>query len=341
MKINIAGWNRTRLENEILQLGFPRYKSDQIYRWMVQRDIFSFDKMTDLSKQNSRDLNLAYSIILPEVVTKLESKDGTKKYLLKLQDGLKIEMVDMDEEDRRTLCVSSQVGCPLKCSYCATGTILEFKRNLEAPEIVQQVLLANSLYPVKRVTNVVFMGMGEPLLNYDAVKDAVLTLNDKEGLNLGARRITVSTVGIIPGIEQLIQDKLPCSLAVSISTVDPVMRAHITPIEKKYPLSALQQTLKNYAYKSKRKLTIEYLMLEEMNDSKTDARKLVKFLEGTEATVNLIPYNSLPKGSFKAPKEPVIETIIRIIRAEGFDVTVRRSKGADIAAACGQLAGNK
>jgi 23S rRNA (adenine2503-C2)-methyltransferase len=339
MKINLAGLNRTRLQEVILQLGFPRYRADQIYQWMVIKNVYDFNHMTNLSLQNRRDLELAFDLVLPKIITEQQANDGTRKYLLSFTDGLNIEMVDMWEGVHRTVCISSQVGCALQCSFCATGTNVPFKRNLVSEEMVQQVLLANYRYPDIKVTHVVFMGMGEPLLNYENVFEAVRTLNDSQGLNLGARRITVSTVGIVPQILKMAEEHPPCNLAVSLCTVDENLRLNLVPIEQKYPLKELQEALRYYSLKSKRKLTIEYLMLNDYSDNPQDAHRLVAFLHGISALVNLIPFNSFTDSIFKATEESKINTFAEILASKGIDVTVRRSKGSDISAACGQLAG--
>ena len=316
----------------------PRFHADQIFTWFYQRRAADYGSMTTLSKSLRERLAEAVPLRLPEVLAEDRSADGTRKWLLGLADGKTVECVLMPVDDRWSLCVSSQVGCRLGCRFCTTGG-QGYERDLTAGEIVGEVVVAGrNLAEGERITNVVFMGMGEPLDNYDAVTRAIRILYDGFGLNLSSRRVTVSTAGLVPGIERLGREAdLEVSLAVSLNAPTDAIRGRIMPIAKKYPLDALLAACRAFPMRPRRRITMEYVMLKGINDRVEHARQLAKALEGVRCMVNLIRFNGNPADGYEPPEEADVLAFQETLRARGYRAIIRVSRGADIRAACGQL----
>lgn len=341
---NLLGLNLTQLENFALSLGEKEFRGRQLYRAIYHRREWDFTNMTDLALAFRSRLKTVASIFCPQIVDVVESSDNhTRKYLFRLEDGERIESVLMRENDRTILCISSQVGCALGCKFCATG-LMDFRRNLTTGEIVGQVLAVQRATST-RLTNIVLMGMGEPLLNYDNVAEALILLTDGNGIAVSARRITLSTVGIIPGIERMTEDRLPCKLALSLNAPNQEMRQKLIPIARKYPLKELFAALRRYERSTRHRITFEYVLIKGVNDSPISAKELKRLLNGFTAKLNLIAYNPMPDMSgvggreidFKRPSPETLEAFRRELERPGLTVMLRKSRGLDIAAACGQL----
>lgn len=345
-KINLLNFNREALAEFFVQMGEKPFRADQLIKWIHQLGVTDFSAMTNLSLSLRQYLTEHTEIRAPEIVTTQVSQDETRKWLLKLADGNCIEMVFIPEDDRGTLCISSQVGCPLQCDFCTTGKF-GFKRNLEVSEIIGQLYLAvRELSPDKTtkshvITNVVLMGMGEPLLNFDNVVKALDLMFDDLAYGLSKYRVTVSTAGIVPEIKRL-REVSPVSLAISLHAVDDELRSKLMPINKKYPLKDLLLACENYFRDELRRMvTFEYIMLAGINDSVNDAHKLVRLLQGIPCKVNLIRFNQGNLGSFnyKASSQETIDVFRNVLLAAGINTITRKSRGTDIKAACGELAG--
>ncbi len=339
-KKNLLNLNYQQLEELIVELGMKKFNAKQIYEWLHVKIIRKIDEMSNISKKN-RDLleEKAYIPYLNLINHQVSKKDGTEKFLFQLEDGATIESVLLKHKDRNTICLSSQVGCAVKCSFCATGQG-GFERDLYAHEIINQVYTIHRRLIKKGeiVNNLVYMGMGEPLLNLNNTIQSIEVLSDDKGLNISKRKITVSTSGIIPGIEKLLEIKIPIGLAVSLHAVTDQKRNEIMPINKRYPLQDLYTTLQQYQMYSKRRITFEYILIEDFNCSMKDADMLAEFMYGFDHIVNLIPYNEVEGTEFKKPTKEKIEkfyTQLKDIRK--INVTFRGEKGADIDGACGQL----
>ncbi|MCJ8143986.1 23S rRNA (adenine(2503)-C(2))-methyltransferase RlmN [Ancylobacter sp. A5.8] len=360
---SLAGLDRAGLSQALADIGLPererRMRVSQLWHWIYLRGATSFDEMTNVGKGLREKLSAAFTLDRPEVVVEQVSNDGTRKWLLRLPPDIAgdkphdVEMVYIPESDRGTLCVSSQVGCTLNCSFCHTGT-QRLVRNLTAAEIVAQVMVARDRlgdYPGRDravgpglptegdrlVTNIVFMGMGEPLYAYDSVALAIDILADGEGLGIGKRRITVSTSGVVPEIEKLGRDVGPM-LAISLHAVRDELRDVLVPINKKYPLKDLLEACRTYpAASNAKRITFEYVMLKGVNDSPADAKALVKLLAGIPAKINLIPFNPWPGTKYECSDWETIETFSDIVFRAGYSSPVRTPRGRDILAACGQL----
>lgn len=340
---NLVNLDRAGLENLFIRLGEKPFRARQVLRWIHQRFVTDFHAMTDLSQPLRERLANTAVIAFPEVVQRHDSADGTCKWLLRLADGGCIETVFIPEEDRGTLCVSSQVGCILDCSFCATGK-QGFNRNLQAAEIIGQVWLANRALgrnpKEKRViTNVVMMGMGEPLANFNNVVAAMQLMLDDLAYGLSRRRVTLSTAGIVPAIDRL-RAVCPVSLAVSLHAPADSLRDELVPLNRRYPLRALLAACRRYvAGDKKREVTFEYVMLAGVNDSLREARSLLRLLRGLPAKINLIPFNPFPGSTYRCSDR---ETVIRFreeLQRGGLVTVTRKTRGEDIDAACGQLAG--
>jgi 23S rRNA (adenine2503-C2)-methyltransferase len=323
--------------------GLPAYRGNQIADWIFCSAVKSFDEMNNLSQETRQHLKHKYPVGRSRVVRIQKSKDGTIKLLLELGDGQKIETVGIPYRDRYSCCVSTQVGCSIGCLFCATG-VSGFKRNLTAGEIVDQVLSIVDIAKDERhksqaadhiIDNIVFMGMGEPLLNYDATLKAIRLINEE--LGIGARRITISTVGIVPGIEQLMNENMQFTLAVSLHAPTEELRRHLLPGARKWPLYTLMDCCRDYIRKTERRVTFEYCLLEGINDSEEHAYKLAEVLSQVKNHINIIPYNSVAGLPFKSPSRKRVESFVNILKQSGLNVTQRMRKGADINAACGQL----
>ena len=318
--------------------GISAYRADQVAQWLYARGVDDPAQMTDLPAELRERLASDYGGSALRVRDPRVSVDGTQKAALVTHDERVIEAVLIPEEERTTLCVSTQVGCPLACSFCATGT-LGLDRNLTVSEIVEQVVRMSALLPEgRRITNVVFMGMGEPLLNLDAVVEAVKTLIHPKGFAMAPRRVTVSTAGVVPRIADLLE-RVPVNLAVSLHAADDALRDELVPLNKKFPLAALFDALRSIPRLGRRHpIFFEYTLLAGVNDSEDAARRLVELLRGLPAKVNLIPVNPHAGSPYRAPAPEVAERFMAVLANAGLTVTLRRSRGADIDAACGQLA---
>ncbi len=336
-KVILSKLSIEELESYIVSLGEKKFRAGQIFSWIWAKNAKSFDSMTDIKKE-SRELLKQNCQILDCTIKKRQiSSDGTIKYLIEFQDGLCAETVLMrfDNRSNLSMCVSCQVGCKMGCKFCATGKN-GFKRNLLAHEIVSQILLCQMDTGLK-ITNVVFMGQGEPLDNFDNIKKAIYLIN--KNLQISIRRMTLSTCGIVPKINELALCELKPTLAVSLHAPNHDIRKQIMPIENKYDIESLKKALKNYNEKTKDRITIEYILIGNLNDTKDCAMELIEFLKDLKCNINLIPYNSVDSSTFKKPAKKNLMLFKYILEASGKKVTIRLERGADIDAACGQLAG--
>ncbi len=343
-KINLLNYDRNMMRDYFARLGEKPYRADQFIKWIHGDGITDFDAMTNLSKSLRRQLQEQAEIILPEVALEKLSTDGTVKWLFRLADGNSIETVYIPESDRGTLCVSSQVGCALDCSFCSTGK-QGFSRDLTTAEIIGQVWLAvrrlseTDKRHDRKVTNVVMMGMGEPLLNYENVLPAMNLMLDDFAYSLAKRRVTLSTSGVVPMMEKL-RDTSEVALAVSLHAPNDELRNELVPINKKYPLSSLMAVCKNYfKEETKRKITFEYVMLAGINDQPKHAKQLITLLQGVPAKVNLIPFNPFPHAPYQCSSDEVIQAFAHRVRQSGIITTIRKTRGDDVDGACGQLVG--
>ncbi len=342
-KINLVGQSREELAATVAGLGEKPFRAKQLWHWIYYRGETDFAQMTTLAKSFRETLAETCEIRRPATVTEQLSEDGTRKWLLRGRDGNEFESVFIPEEDRGALCISSQVGCTLTCAFCHTGT-QKLVRNLSASEIVGQIMVARDTYnewpspPEGRLlTNIVMMGMGEPLYNYDSVAKALTIAMDGEGLAMSKRRITLSTSGVVPMIEQ-VGNELGVGLAISLHAVTDELRDVLVPINKKYPIAELLAACRAYPGSSNaRRITFEYVMLKDVNDSPADARALVKLLAGIPAKVNLIPFNKWPGVGYECSTPEAIQTFSDILNNAGYSAPVRKPRGRDIMAACGQL----
>ncbi|MEN6373043.1 MAG: 23S rRNA (adenine(2503)-C(2))-methyltransferase RlmN [Armatimonadota bacterium] len=331
--MEVLGATSTELEKLAVELGEPAYRGRQIAEWVYKKNADSFSSMTSLSAAFRGKLESAASLFRSEIIKRSKSRDGTAKYLLKLSDGQCIESVLLTYEDRVTVCVSTQVGCAAGCVFCATA-MSGFIRNLTAGEIVDQVLTLQR-EAGQRVTNVVFMGMGEPLLNYDEVLKSIRILNKEVGIAM--RKMTISTVGIIPRIRKLQSEGLQLTLAISLHAPDDNLRRELIPFAERYPLSELIPACKEYAEATGRRVTYEYLLLAGVNDTPAHAERLVALLRGSLANVNLIPYNEVAGKGYKRPSAAIVTAFRQVLEQNGIEVTQRYERGRSVAAACGQL----
>ncbi len=313
------------------------FQGKQIFGWLHQKRICDFDKMTNLSKPLRETLRARCIACQIEPLKTSDSPGGTRKTLFRLRDGETVESVLLRDRDRVTLCLSSQVGCPIKCLFCATGQG-GFARNLTAGEIVEQALrLLENEDLEGRTPNIVYMGMGEPFRNYDAVAKSIRMLMSPDGLGIGARRITVSTAGDIPGIRRFAEEPWQVRLAVSLHAANDELRTRLVPLNRKYGLRPLMATVRDYAKATGRQVSFEYVLLRDVNDSPGHARELAKLISGLDAVVNLIAYNAVTGAEFSAPSRSVCEAFKRALVDAGVKATLRQERGGDINAACGQL----
>lgn len=332
-KTNLKGLWIQDLEKLLSDLGERRYKANQLALWIYNKGISRFDQMTDLSKTLREKLDsMAYLDAIKLVKAQTSEVDFSEKLLFELKDGERIETVLMLEKDRITVCVSTQVGCPLGCTFCATGK-MGFKRNLTPGEIVDQIIALKD----RRPTHVVLMGMGEPFLNFDNTIKTLKIINSELGLSFAAKRITVSTAGIPDGIRKLAGLTSKIKLAISLNAPTDEQRNELMPINKKYPLKTLLEAVKYYTEKTKRRITFEYVLIKDFNDSQKDALELSKLVRGIPCKINLIPYNSVPDLPFEKPSEEKIVAFRDYLFPRCPTVTLRRSKAEDIQGACGQL----
>ncbi len=342
-RIDLVGMDRAELESVAEALGEPAYRSRQLYQWIYQRGVIDFADMLNLSKATRTRLTEAYRIGRPDIATAQLSTDGTRKWLLAFADGNEAETVFIPEAPRGTLCVSSQIGCTLTCSFCHTGT-QRLVRNLEPSEIVGQIMLvrdALDAWPAAAVnrplTNIVMMGMGEPLYNFENVKKALSIVIDDEGLAMSRRRVTLSTSGVVPEIRRCGRE-IGCMLAISLHAVRDELRDMLVPINRKWPIDELMAACRDYTTLSNaRRITFEYVMLKGLNDSLADARELVRMMSDIPSKVNLIPFNPWPGSIYECSSNSAIDRFAKLLRDAGCVATVRSPRGQDIMAACGQL----
>ena len=343
-KVNLLGFDREALEAFFVELGEKPFRARQILQWIHQNGVSDFHAMTNISKALRDKLAASAEVRPPEVVLDQHSEDGTHKWLLRLDDGQCIETVFIPEKDRGTLCVSSQVGCALDCTFCSTAR-QGFNRNLSVAEIIGQVWVARQcLQPEigtsRVVTNVVMMGMGEPLLNFDNAVSAMKIMLDDLGYGLSKRRVTLSTSGVVPAMDRL-KEQLDVALAVSLHAPNDALRDQLVPLNKKYPIKELLAACKRYlgAQNHRARVTFEYVMLEGVNDQPEHARQLIKIMQGVPGKVNLIPFNPFPETRYKRSGPDAIRRFRDILMAAGINTITRKTRGDDIDAACGQLAG--
>ena len=335
--INVLNLTPEELKKKFSELGLEAYRADQVLQWVYEKGVYDFDRMTNLSLDLRQKLKNLFVVALPaEILRECSDEDKSTKLLLKLADRDTVETVYIPKDERRTACISSQAGCKFHCAFCASGQA-GFFRNLSMGEIVSQVLLARDLAPDKKLTHLVFMGIGEPLDNYKEVLRAIRTLNSKTAFGIGARKITVSTCGIIPKIEAFGEEGLQVELSVSLHGPKDAVRGAIMPVNTAYPVKELVDACKRYAKKTKRAITFEYILIRGVNASEKDAHALAKLLGGMLCKVNLIPYNPISEFPHEAPPYEEIVRFQQILQQGGVKTTVRFSKGRDIQAACGQL----
>lgn len=342
--MNLFGLDRAALRAEFERRGEKPFRADQIMHWIYRRGVDDFAAMTNIGKELRARLSEHFEIRLPELVAEQLSKDGTRKWVLRLPEGQAIETVYIPEDDRGTLCISSQVGCAMDCSFCSTAQ-QGFSRNMNTAEIIAQVWFAAktlgcNFQTDRKISNVVFMGMGEPLANYNAVLPAINILLDESGFGLSKRRVTVSTSGLVPFMDRLRGD-VDTALAVSLHAPNDALRSQIVPINRKYPIGELLAACRRYTDGKDRKAHIiyEYVMLDGVNDQPEHARELARLLGGMPAKVNLIPFNPFPNTEFRRSPEPRIRAFAEILRSKRVLTMIRKTRGDDIDAACGQLVG--
>ena len=349
--INLVGLTRDAMRDTLIAHGTPekqaKMRVGQIWQWIYEKGISDFDAMTNLAKPYRAELSQHFTVVRPEIVSKQVSLDGTRKYLMRIAGGHEVETVYIPEDDRGTLCVSSQVGCTLTCSFCHTGT-QKLVRNLTAGEIIGQVLVARDdlgEWPIqgapknetRLLSNIVLMGMGEPLYNFENVRDAMKIAMDPEGISLSRRRITLSTSGVVPEIARTATE-IGCQLAISFHATTDEVRDKLVPINKKWNLTELLDALRTYPKLSNsERITFEYVMLKDVNDTDEDARRLIKLIKGIPAKINLIPFNEWPGSPYERSDWDRIQKFADIIYKAGYASPIRTPRGEDIMAACGQL----
>ena len=332
---NIKDYNLEDLKQEMLSIGEKPYRAEQIFKWIYIDKVKTFEEMTNLSLELRKKLEENYTMCNFKILKKQESSDGTKKYLFDVLDGNAIETVLMEYNSWKTICVSSQIGCKMGCKFCAS-TGIPFVRNLTSGEIVEQILAVEQDIQ-GRISNVVFMGIGEPLDNYENVINAIHILNNQKGLNIGARHISISTSGLVPKIYKLAEENIPCTLSISLHATTNEKRSSMMPVNKTYPIEELIQACKDYIEKTNRRISFEYALAKDNNDNLSDAKGLVKLLKGMLCHVNLIPINKIENGSFTKSSNENILKFRDYLNDHGIVATIRRELGSDIEAACGQL----
>jgi len=334
---DLAGLELSELEQALESRGIERFHARQLYRWIYKRGVTDFDRMTDLAKSLRTRVREEFTLSTPTVISDEQSIDGTRKFVLQLGDGKRIESVFIPDTPSMTFCISTQVGCAMACGFCLTGK-MGLVRHLTAAEIAGQVrVLAAATNLLAVPFNIVLMGMGEPLHNYDNTMKALRILHTEPGLAISPRRVTLSTVGIVPGLERLAREPLMPNLAVSLHATTEEQRTMLVPPNRKYPLAQIIDTCKRFPLKNRSRITFEYVMLAGVNDSPDDARRLVKLLSGIKAKVNLIPLNPAPGIPYERPSDERVDRFAQILADRHLTVSVRKSRGRDIRAACGQL----
>jgi 23S rRNA (adenine2503-C2)-methyltransferase len=334
---DLADLDPLELEEILESRGIERFHARQLYRWIYKRGVTDFERMTDLSKSLRVRLPAEFTLTTPRVVSDEQSIDGTRKFVLELNDGKRIESVFIPDTPSMTFCISTQVGCAMACGFCLTGR-MGLVRHLTAGEIAGQVrVLAAATNLLAVPFNIVLMGMGEPLHNYDHTMKALRMLHAEHGLAISPRRVTLSTVGIVPGLERLASEPLMPNLAISLHATTEEQRTLLVPPNRKYPLAQIIDTCKRFPMKNRSRITFEYVMLAGVNDTPEDARRLVKLLAGIKAKVNLIPLNPAPGIPYERPSDERVDRFAQILADRHLTVSVRKSRGRDIRAACGQL----
>ena len=332
---NIKEYNLDELQNELLALGEKKYRAEQIFKWIYVDKVKEFDEMTNLSIELREKLKKEYTMCNFKVLKKQEASDGTKKYLFDVLDGNAIESVLMEYHHGKTICVSSQIGCKMGCKFCAS-TGIKFIRSLTCGEIVEQVLAVEQDIGDK-ISNIVFMGIGEPFDNYDNVMKAIKIINNQKGLNIGARHISISSSGLVPMIYKFADEELQCTLSISLHATNDEKRSSMMPINNRYNIKELMEACKYYINKTNKRISFEYALAKDNNDNLDDAKELVKLLKGMLCHVNLIPINKIENGNYvKSTNENIIK-FRDFLNKNGIVATIRRELGSDIDAACGQL----
>lgn len=342
------------LAEELVSMGMKKYRAAQIYEWIYRNHAQTFDEMTNIARSERVILDERFYLPVPRLLKTELSEDGTRKFLFELEDGHTVESVLIPDEDRNTICISSQVGCAQACRFCLTGSG-GFRRNLESFEIVDQVLSVEKILakesnggafsstgspnyePVRYITNIVLMGMGEPLANFDNVIRALRIITAEKGLGFSPRRVTLSTNGLVPEIDRLGKSGLNVNLAISLNATTDEVRDWLMPVNRRYPISELLAACRRFPLAERRRITFEYVLLRDVNDSEEDARRLAKLLRGIRSKVNLIPFNPFPGTEFKRPDDSAVRRFQKILLDHHYTAPVRESRGRDISAACGQL----
>ena len=332
---NIKDYNLEELKEEIVSLGEKKFRAEQIFKWLYVDKVKEFDEMTNLSIELREKLKENYTMCNYKIIRKQESQDGTKKYLFDVLDGNAIETVLMQYHHGKTICVSSQIGCKMGCKFCAS-TGANFARSLSAGEIVEQILAVEQDIQDK-ISNIVFMGIGEPFDNYDNVMKAVRIINNQKGLNIGARHISISTSGLVPRIYDFANEELQCTLSISLHATNNEKRSSMMPVNNRYPIEELMQACRDYIAKTNKRISFEYALAKDSNDNLDDAKELVKLLKGMICHVNLIPINKIENGKFSKSTNENIIKFRDYLNEHGIVATIRRELGSDIDAACGQL----
>jgi len=335
--LDLVEQEREALESALAELGYPRFHAGQIFRWIYRRGVTNVEDMTDLPRELRAAVAANFRLTTPALVQRERSTDGTEKFVLRLADGRTIESVFIPDTPAMTFCISTQVGCAMACSFCLTGK-MGLVRNLTAGEIVGQVrLLVDALAMRDTAFNIVLMGMGEPLHNYDETMKALRILADEHGFNLPPRRVTLSTVGLLPALERLAQEEVMPNLAISLHAPTDAQRGALVPINRKYGVAEIIAACKRFPLKKRSRITFEYVLLAGVNDSTDDARRLAHLLAGMKAKVNVIPLNAAAGIPYERPSDEAIDRFARTLAEHGTTVSVRKSRGRDIRAACGQL----
>jgi len=336
-RTDLAGLEQNELEQALVRLGHPRFHARQLFQWIHKRGVTDFALMTDLGRELRHQLAEEFDILTPQVVRRECSSDGTTKFLLRLGDGRQIESVYIPDTPSQTFCISTQVGCAMRCAFCLTGK-MGIERNLTAGEIAGQVrVLARELGMLEARFNIVLMGMGEPLHNYEATMKALRIVADEHGLAVSPRRVTLSTVGVLPALEKLATEPVMPNLAISLHSTTEDQRDMLVPINRKYGLKELLDACRRFPVKRRERITFEYVMLNGVNDTPEDARRLVRLLHGIRGKVNLLPLNEAAGIPFERPSDERVNRFAQILSDHGVTVSVRKSRGRDIRAACGQL----
>ena len=332
---NIKDYHLEELKQELKEIGEKPFRAEQIFQWLYHEKVQTFDEMTNLSLELREKLKNNYTICNFNILKKQESKDGTIKYLFDVLDGNAIETVLMKYHHGNSICISSQIGCKMGCKFCAS-TGINFVRNLTSGEIVEQIIRVEQ-DTGERISNVVLMGIGEPLDNYKNVVNAIRLINHPKGLNIGARHISISTSGLVPKIYQLAEENIQCTLSISLHATDNQKRSSMMPVNNTYPIEELLQACKDYIAKTNRRISFEYALAKDNNDNLEDAKQLVKLLKGMLCHVNLIPINKIENGKFDKSSNENIMKFRDYLNEHGIVATIRRELGSDIDAACGQL----